>query len=304
MTVDEHTPPANAGLLVTLRAIVLAMRPRQWVKNLLVVAALVFDLKLDDPSLVATAAAAFVCFCLVSGGVYLINDVLDRESDRIHPVKRHRPIASGLVSPSTAVASAIGVFVLGIGVGAALEPLFGLLLVVYVVLMFAYGSSLKHLVILDVFAIAAGFVLRAAGGAVVLDVPISPWLYVCTVLLALFLGFGKRRAELSLLEHAAGEHRRNLDEYTHEFLDQLLMITAAATVMAYSLYTFTASTLPSNHLMMVTIPIVLYGLFRYLFLIYVRDEGGAPEQLLLTDVPLLGTVIVWGIVAVTVLYTA
>lgn len=300
MTVDEHAPLAQPRF--SILALIRAMRPRQWIKNLLVGAALVFDLRLDDPSQVVKTIAAFICFCLVSGGIYLVNDVLDRESDRIHPVKRTRPIASGLISPAVALSVAGLNFVVGLGIGIIIAPLFALLLLTYMVLMFGYALLLKHVVIIDVFVISAGFVLRAASGAVAIDVPISPWLYVCTVLLALFLGFGKRRAELQLLTHSASEHRRNLDDYTVGFLDQLLIITAAATVMAYSLYTFTASTLPDDHVMMITIPIVLYGLFRYLFLVYSRDDGGAPEQLLLTDVPLLSSVVLWGVTVVAVLY--
>jgi 4-hydroxybenzoate polyprenyltransferase len=168
--------------------------------------------------------------------------------------------------------------------------------------MTAYTFRLKHMVLLDVFAIAAGFVLRAAGGAVAVAVPISPWLYVCTVLLALFIGFGKRRHELLLLESAAGAHRRNLDEYTPELLDQFILVTAAATIMAYSLYTFVATNVPSNHAMMLTIPFVLYAVFRYLFLIHRRGGGGSPEQLLLSDHALLASIALWGIACVVILY--
>jgi 4-hydroxybenzoate polyprenyltransferase len=268
-------------------ALIQAMRPRQWTKNLLVFAALIFDLQLDEPGRVGLAMIAFGCFCLASGGVYLVNDLVDREADRRHPVKRLRPIASGRLPERLAVFAAATAFVLSPGVAALIGPGFGVIIVSYLALMQAYSFWIKHVVILDVFAISGGFVLRAAGGAVALGVPISPWLYVCTVLLALFLGFGKRRNEIRLLEHAAGLHRRNLDEYSVGLLDQLIMLTAAATIMSYSLYTFTAPTLPANHAMM---------------LVYVRDEGGAPEQLLLSDRPLLGSVMLWAVVAVAILY--
>ncbi len=278
------------------------MRPRQWTKNLLVFAALTFDLQLDDPGRVLIAIAAFFVLCLASGAVYLVNDLLDAETDRLHPVKRHRPIASGRLPMPVARAAAVAAIVLAPIAGWLLRPGFGVIVVCYIALILAYSFWLKHHVIIDVFAISGGFVLRAAGGAVVLAIPISPWLYVCTVLLSLFLGFAKRRNEMRLLEAAAGQHRRNLDEYSVELLDQLILLTAAASIMSYSLYTFTAEALPENHAMMLTIPFVLYGIFRYLLLVYVREEGGAPEQLLLSDRPLLGSVALWGCAVVAVLY--
>lgn len=280
------------------------MRPRQWTKNLIVFAALVFDLQLDDPGHVLVACIAFVCFCAASGGVYLVNDLVDREADRLHPRKKDRPIASGRLSERAAIAAAGGVFAGSLLVAALVRPVFALVILAYIVLMLGYSFWLKHLVILDVFAISGGFVLRAAGGAVALAIPISPWLYVCTVLLSLFLAFGKRRNEIQMLEHAAVGHRRNLEEYSVGLLDQLILLTSAATIMAYSLYTFTAPNLPTNHAMMLTIPFVLYGIFRYLFLVYTRDEGGAPEQLLLTDRPLQFAVALWALAAVVILYTS
>jgi|SRR5690606_27534276 len=302
----EH-PPIETGqrstsLADTALALVQAMRPKQWTKNLIVFAALIFDLQLDNPGRVLVAVAAFLTFCLASGSVYLINDLLDREADRRHPTKRHRPIASGRLPERVAVLAAAASIVAAPALGLLIRPGFGLILAVYIASMLAYSLWIKHVVILDVFAIAAGFVLRAAGGAVALDVPISPWLYVCTVLLALFLGFGKRRNEIKVLEDAAGQHRRNLEEYSVGLLDQLIMLTAAATIMSYSLYSFTAPTLPDNHAMMLTIPFVLYGIFRYLLLVYVREEGGAPEQLLLTDRPLMVSVLLWAAAVVAVLY--
>jgi 4-hydroxybenzoate polyprenyltransferase len=279
------------------------MRPKQWTKNAIVFAALVFDLKLFRISSLAEVVGAFMCFCLASSAIYLLNDLRDIESDRLHPRKRMRPIASGQLKIPVARLAIVGLLGLSLPVALLLEPAFAAVIGGYLLLMSAYTGYLKHLVIIDVFAIAAGFVLRAAGGAVVLDVPISPWLYVCTVLLALFVGFGKRRHELLLLEETAGSHRRNLDEYSEQLLDQFILITASATVMAYSLYTFAATNLPANHSMMLTIPFVVYAIFRYLFLIHRRDGGGSPESLLLADRPLLGCIALWGLMTVAILYT-
>lgn len=283
-------------------AIIRLLRPRQWTKNAIVFAALVFDHRLLDGRLLALSLGAFVAFCLASSATYVINDLRDVESDRLHPVKRRRPIASGAVSPSAARLIAAVLLAIALPLAFLIAPKFGLVLGGYVVLMLAYSFVLKQLVIVDAFTIAGGFVLRAAGGALAISVPISPWLYVCTVLLALFIAFGKRRHELLLLEKNAGSHRRNLDEYSAELLDHFIMITAAATVMAYSLYTFAAESLPEDHSMMLTIPFVLYGLFRYLFLVHRRDGGGSPEHMLLTDRPLLACLVGWGIAAILILY--
>ncbi len=303
MTIDRQPVlPATYRHRSSLQAYLAAIRPKQWTKNAVVFAALVFDLKLFDFSRLLTVIGAFICFCLASSAVYVINDLRDVESDRLHPKKRHRPIASGQISSQSAWLL-VGVLLLAsVPVALMLRPAFGAVLLGYLALMTAYTFVLKHLVIVDVFAISAGFVLRAAGGAVVLDVPISPWLYVCTALLSLFIGFGKRRHELLLLEASAGSHRRNLDEYSPELLDQFITISAAATIMAYSLYTFEADTLPDDRSMMLTIPFVLYAIMRYLFLVHRRDGGGSPEQVLLTDLPLLGCITLWGFVAVTILY--
>jgi 4-hydroxybenzoate polyprenyltransferase len=304
VTIDR--PPAVPAAFTTrsqLLAYVAALRPKQWTKNAIVFAALVFDLKLFDLHRLVLASGAFVCFCLVSSAVYIVNDLRDIESDRLHPRKRQRPIPSGQISSTTAWGMVAVLILAGVPVGLLLQPEFGAVLLCYLVLMTAYTFVLKHLVIVDVFAISAGFVLRAAGGAIVLDVPISPWLYVCTVLLSLFIGFGKRRHELLLLDDTAGLHRRNLDEYTPELLDQFIMISAAATIMAYSLYTVEAETLPDDHSMMLTIPFVVYAIMRYLFLVHRRDGGGSPEQILLSDMPLLGCIVLWGIVAVAILYS-
>jgi 4-hydroxybenzoate polyprenyltransferase len=244
--------------------------------------------------------AAFVLFGVLSSGTYLLNDAADAEADRLHPLKRNRPIAAGRIRATSAVAIAIVLMAGAVLIGALLALPLALVEIGYIVLQVAYTFYLKHLVIIDVFAIAAGFVLRAAAGAAVIDVQISPWLYLCTILLSLFLGFGKRRHELLLLEDGAGGHRRNLEEYTAPFLDDLINIVAGATIMAYALYTFFASTVPTNHAMMVTIPFVLYGIFRYLLLIHRRDIAGAPEEALWKDIPLLADLVLWALAAVIV----
>lgn len=301
MTVDQdHTLSPAAPRSVA--PYILAMRPKQWMKNVLVFAALVFSDNLFDLGRITDVLIAFVCFCMASSAVYLLNDLRDQESDRLHPTKRFRPIAAGQVAPEHAMVMTPVLAVAALGMGFYLTPAFAAVLAAYMLLNLSYSLYLKHLVIIDVFSISAGFVLRAAGGAVVLGVPISPWLYVCSIVLSLFIGFGKRRNELILLEDDASSHRKNLDEYSASLLDQYIVVTAGATVMAYSLYTVFAENLPANHLMMATIPFVLYGIFRYLFLVHQRQEGGAPEQVILTDLPLLGAVFFWGLASVLILY--
>lgn len=301
MTADQDrtlSPVASRSVV----PYILAMRPKQWTKNILVFAALVFSNNLFNLGLIVEVAIAFFCFCMASSAVYLLNDLRDRESDRRHPVKQFRPIAAGQVAPEHAMIMTAILAAVALSIGFYLTPAFAGVLAGYMLLNISYSMYLKHFVIIDVFAISAGFVLRAAGGAVVLGVPISPWLYVCTIVLSLFIGFGKRRNELILLEDDAGSHRKNLDDYSAPLLDQYIIVTAGATVMAYSLYTVVAPNLPANHLMMATIPFVLYGIFRYLFLVHQRQEGGAPEQLILTDLPLLGSVFLWGVTSIVILY--
>ncbi len=285
------------------RALLVALRPRQWPKNGLVFIALAFTLNLQDVSLLARSVAAFVCFCALSSAGYLLNDVLDVEADRAHPTKRMRPIAAGLVPVSMAMGFGIALVVVGLVGSFLLGPLFGLLALAYGLLTAVYSTTLKHIVLLDIFGIAGGFVLRAAAGAVVIDVPISPWLYIATLLGALLIALGKRRTELETLGvEAAVGHRRNLEAYSIEFIDQLILVISSAALMTYALYTFSAENLPKNHSMMLTIPVVMYGLFRYLFLVREGDIGGAPEELLFRDRPLLMAVVVWALLAVTMLY--
>jgi 4-hydroxybenzoate polyprenyltransferase len=280
-----------------------SMRPMQWAKNLFIFAALVFDQKLLQPLPFLRTLAGFVLFCIASSVVYLINDVADRESDRQHPVKCKRAIASGVVSPGLALGTAALLAAVALAGGFALGTAFGLVLSGFLALNLLYSFWLKHVPIIDVFIIAAGFVLRvAAGVSLIVVTRFSPWLYVCMTLLALYIGFGKRRAEMVLVSEAAGNTRRVLDGYTISFLDQLIVIVSATTIVAYSLYTFSAENLPKNHTMMLTIPFVLYGIFRYQYLIHVEDSGGAPEELVLKDRPLMATLVLWGIASIAVLY--
>ena len=280
-----------------------ALRPRQWTKNIFVFAALVFDRQLLNPTALTRTLAGFALFCLLSGSVYLLNDIADREADRKHPRKRNRPIASGRLPVGAAWA---GVLVLLTGTLAASwalsRPLFAVA-ITYFLVNLGYSFHFKHIPLIDVFFIATGFVLRVQAGVVLIHVQrFSPWLYIVTTLLALFIGFGKRRAELALLEDGAGEHRRVLDGYTLPFLDQLIIITSATTIIAYSLYTFSAPNLPKNHAMMLSVPFVIYGIFRYLYLVQVEGRGGAPEEALLTDKPLQGTLVLWVLSVLLVFY--
>ena len=282
------------------------MRPKQWFKNVFVFAALVFAFKLLDLSLVGITVAAFAVFCLVSSAVYVMNDLGDRKQDALHPRKRHRPLASGALSPNIAIAAIIALLAVSLPVAFLIHWQFGLITLVYFLTQIAYTFLLKHVVIVDVMIVASGFVIRAMAGALAIQVPISPWLYVCVTLLALFQALCKRRHELILLSEGAASHRKILDEYSPAFLDQMVSVVTASTVMAYALYTFTADNLPraikDSHAMMLTIPFVIYAIFRYLYLVYQKDEGGTPEELLLRDRPLLISIILWGITAVSILY--
>jgi 4-hydroxybenzoate polyprenyltransferase len=283
-------------------AVVRALRPKQWTKNLIVFVGAVFALRLTDTGAMFTALAAFAVYCLLSSAGYLVNDVLDAEADRQHPLKRWRPVAAGALSARFAVGLAVALVALALVLAATIGPGFLTIAVAYMALSALYSLVLKHLVLVDLFAIAAGFVLRVVAGAVAVGVRVSPWLYVCTILVALFLGLAKRRQELTTLEAAAGGHRRNLSEYTIDLVDQLTNIVTSATIMAYSLYTFSAPNLPRNDAMMITIPVVLYGIFRYLYLVRVKGLGGSPEDVLLADRPLLGTAAAWVVLCAAVLY--
>ena len=281
-----------------------SLRPEQWTKNLLVFAALLFARRLFDPAAVLQALAAFAIFCGLSGAVYLLNDVSDRESDRQHPVKRHRPIAAGHVSAPTAVAWALVLIALGLSLSFWLQTGFGMAAAAYLVLQAAYTRVLKHVVILDVMAIAFGFVLRAVAGGLIIGVPISDWLVICTILLALFLGLSKRRHELTLLAAGAAGHRRILEEYDPYLLDQMIAVVAAATLVAYIIYCLSPETTArfGTHWLVLTVPFPIYGLFRYLYIVHRKDGGGTPSEMLLTDRPLLSCVGLWGLTVVAVIY--
>jgi len=285
-----------------LKALLEAMRPKQWAKNMFLFAGLIFGEKLFHPSLLVRNVLAFVLFCLISSSVYLINDLTDIEKDRQHPTKRLRPLPSGRLQPRVA-AIAAGLFpLISIPLAFLLDLQFGLVALAYLATMITYSLLLKNLVIVDVLVVAAGYLLRVAGGVIVTGVPFSPWLYLCTTLLALFISFSKRRHELLILEGAANEHRATLNEYTPHLLDEMIAVVTSTTVVAYSLYTFSAPNLPPNHTMMLTIPFVLYGIFRYLYLIHVRNEGGTPEELVFKDKPLLLDIALWGLTVLLVLY--
>ena len=277
------------------------MRPKQWVKNGLVFLALVFsirqywhprDLSSWAP-LLADALLAFAAFTVVASAEYLVNDIRDIETDRLHPRKRRRPLAAGTLRKGTAAVAAILLFTAGAVLGLSLGREFALVLLIYALQSLAYSFWLKHIVIIDVLVNAIGFVLRAIGGALAIDVPVSPWLYSVTLLGALFVAIYKRRNELLLLEAGATDHRPILAEYTTNLLDQMASVVTASTVIAYSLYTFTAENLPENHAMMATVPFVLYGIFRYMYLVHRREEGGSPEEVILRDRPLLIDLALW-----------
>jgi 4-hydroxybenzoate polyprenyltransferase len=286
----------------TLRAIVVSMRPRQWTKNVFVFAALVFAGDLLDVRRAVFALAAFVLFCLLSGAVYILNDVADLEADRLHEKKRSRPIAAGELSPAAAVVAGAVIGAVALAGGFAVAPRFGAVLLGYVVLQTVYTLFLKKQVIVDAMAISAGFVLRAVGGAYAIGVPSSTWLLLCTFLLALFLALAKRRHELALLEEAAEEHRVSLRDYTAEFIDTMLSTTAAAAIVAYAMYTVTPTGGDHYRYLMGTVPFVVYGVFRYLYLVQRRDLGGSPEEILLTDVPLIVDLLLWAIITGVIVY--
>jgi 4-hydroxybenzoate polyprenyltransferase len=276
------------------------MRPRQWIKNFLIFAGFVFTFneqwRLFSPEMWAAlerSAAAFLLFSLTASSVYLINDVRDLPQDRMHPTKKNRPIAAGLLPVGLAIAVALVLIPICLVAGYRLSPPFAAVLGGYLGMQLAYVLVLKEIVLLDVFVLALGFVMRAVSGAVVIGAEISPWLYIVTLLGSLFIGLCKRRSELVLLETKAEHHRKILRFYTPALLDSLISIVASSTIMAYSLYTFTSPKLPHNNLMMLTIPFVIFGLFRYLFVAHAQNAGGSPEEVFLRDRPLIITIVLW-----------
>jgi 4-hydroxybenzoate polyprenyltransferase len=289
--------------LQTLRALLVAMRPKQWLKNVLIFTALVFDEKLFDPQALLTTFIGFILFSFVSSSVYLLNDITDLEADRQHPKKRNRPIASGALSISAARWVVAVLILVSFPSAYFLSFGFFLVLLAYWLLNIGYSHWFKHIVIIDVFVLASFYVLRVVAGLTLIEVArFSPWIYVVTTLLALYIGLGKRRAELALLSVEATEHRQVLGGYTIPLLDQYITIVSATTIVAYSLYTFSAPNLPENNAMMLTIPFAIYGILRYLYLIQINQGGGAPEEELFTDRPLQIALVLWGLVVLVILY--
>jgi 4-hydroxybenzoate polyprenyltransferase len=285
-------------------ALLVSLRPSQWTKNLLVFAGLIFSRHLFDLPSVLAACAAFAIFCALSGAVYLVNDIVDRDSDQEHPLKRRRPVAAGELPVGVARGAAI-VLTLGALTGAfALGKPFGTIAFGYLALQGLYSWTLKHIVIIDVLGVAVGFVLRAAAGAVAIGVVISHWLFVCTILLALFMALAKRRHELVLLADVATSHRRILGEYSPYLLDQMISVVTASTLIAYIFYTISPETAEKfgTPWLGLTIPFPLYGIFRYLYLVHRREGGGSPADLLLTDRPLLACVTLWIVAVVLIIY--
>jgi len=283
--------------------LIIAMRPRRWLKNLFMFAALVFGVKLSDPVLIGRSMLAFACFCLLSSSAYLINDLVDSERDKHHPAKRNRPLAAGTLQRSRAMAAAIVLALVSLSVALILDHRFALVSLAFLVVEIAYSLFFANFVILDVLAIAVAFVLRVVAGSVIAEATrFSPWLYVCGSFLALFLALCKRRQELIVLEERAPLHRKVLAEYSSPLLAQMISVVTSSTVIAYSLYTFWGAHVPENRSMMLTIPFVLYGILRYLLLMQRRDLPGSPEEMLIIDPPLVINNLLWGVAALAILY--
>jgi 4-hydroxybenzoate polyprenyltransferase len=300
--------PANglgtSGSRPAVLSLVVSLRPGQWTKNLLVFAPLVFAVRLFDLQSDVKAGLAFLVFCALSSAVYLVNDVMDREADRQHPRKRLRPIAAGTISVATALLTATVLGTAALGAGFALEWRFGAIAAGYVVLQVLYSTRLKHIVIVDALTLAIGFVLRAIAGALAIDVVVSHWLFVCTILGALFIALAKRRHEIVLLAGGAGTHRPILDEYSPYLIDQMIGVVTASTLIAYIFYTISPETEQKfgTSWLGLTIPFAVYGIFRYLYLVHQREGGGSPSDLLLDDRPLLACVTLWVIAVVLIIY--
>lgn len=287
-----------------IKDIIVSLRPRQWIKNIAVFAGLIFSQNFFNPGKVVLVVSTALIFCIVSSGVYLINDTLDIEHDKKHPHKRRRPIASGRLNLGFVRMVAVILVFWSMAMALLLNRNFFIVVVTYVLIELAYSFYVKNVVILDIFCIAFGFLLRVVSGAVVIDVPISNWLLICTIFLSLFLALGKRRSEMILLGDGAGEHRRVLSEYSLSFIDQMIMIVTASTILSYVLYALSAETIAKFHTrnLEYTIIFVIYGVFRYLYLIYQKKDGGAPEKVLFSDKPLLINFVLYIIVVVAVIY--
>ena len=306
MTTSETPESQEASAVVSRsnwRGLFKTMRPRQWLKSIVVFAALVFDGKLFVPELLLKTTLIYICFCLLSSAVYILNDLVDMEKDRQHPRKRNRPLASGRLDPRFAVAGGVVLGAVSIGLAFAVAPLAGVVLLAYLAQNIAYSFWLKNIVIIDVMVLSLGFLLRVVAGVVVVHVEnFSPWLYICVTLLALFLGFGKRRQEIVLLEGGAGSHRASLDEYNLPLLDQIITIITTSTLIAYTFYSFDAATALAHNRMLITVPFVFYFIARYLYLVHVKGLGGAPDELLLEDKPLLINSALWAVTVVALIY--
>jgi len=281
----------------TAKNLIYSMRPKQWIKNCFVFPGLIFSKSFVHVDLILKTVYCFILFSMVSGTVYIVNDMIDKEKDALHPVKCKRPIASGKLGSTQALVFALAVLAVSLILALLIDFRLFLILLTYFILVLTYSLKLKNIVILDVIILSAGFVLRTVGGAVVIDVWISPWLILCTTLLALFLALNKRKNELMVMTDKAGEHRKILEQYTPELINNMLSVITSTTVMSYSLYTFTAG---KSSYMMLTIPFVLYGIFRYQYLAISKDMGGSPELTLLKDKPLLINVALWVVACVII----
>jgi len=301
---DRIINKIDTGRCSQIKYLILSMRPYQWIKNIVIFAAIIFSYNIFRWHMLIRVIAAFFLFCIFSGCVYIFNDLLDRESDRKHPLKSQRPIASGKLGQFTAVAGATAIGLGGFLLAWILGRRFFLIALSYFLLQIVYSYILKQAVILDVFSIACGFVLRVVAGAEVIHVPISSWLLICTMLLSLFLALSKRRHELVFLKDEASNHRKALKEYSPYLLDQMIAVVTSATVVAYALYTVAPETVQKFHTtrLIYTVPFVLYGIFRYLYLVHQKKEGGRPEELLVMDKPLLVNILIYGLVVILILY--
>ncbi len=306
MSSSTTSPAPEAALTVqrsNWRGLIKTMRPRQWVKSVIVFAALVFDGKLFVPELFLKTTLIFAAFCLLSSSVYILNDLVDMEKDRQHPRKRTRPLASGRLDPRFAAAAGVLLGLGSLGVAFVISPWAGVVLLAYLAQNVAYSFWLKNVVIIDVMVLSLGFLLRVVAGVVVVQVEnFSPWLYICVTLLALFLGFGKRRQEIVLLEEGAHHHRASLAEYNLPLLDQMITIITTSTLIAYTFYSFDAATALAHNKMLITVPFVFYFIARYLYLVHVKGLGGAPDELLLEDKPLLINSALWALAVVVLIY--
>lgn len=287
-----------------IKNIILSLRPKQWSKNLIIFAGLVFSRNLLNAGYLFRSIAAFFIFCLLAGSIYIINDILDIEQDRRHPAKAKRPIASGKLSINSGLIFAVIFTIASLFFAYLINLSFFLVAIAYFILMLAYSLFLKKIVILDVLVVAIGFALRAFAGTIAISVELSVWLFLCAILLALFLAISKRRHELVLFEAAATSHRLVLGEYSKLLLDQMISIVTAATIIAYSIYTIAPETVAKFHSknLVLTIPFVLYGIFRYLYLIYQKQLGGSPERVLLEDRSLIISILAWFLSIIVILY--